>query len=282
MGAGLVTSDGGGISCGSTCSVTFNLGTIVTLNAMPSPGSAFAGWSGAGCSGTGTCMITMDIAKILNANFSLLPTVTVTKISNGGIGQFNFGGTNGIAPHSIRTMTPGMGAAGAVQTLTTAGISTDVTESTMPSGFTLTSINCSGLGSGGMATPNLTTRTVTLNAAATTGGANIICTFTNQYSVLPSLVKYFSPTTINAGQATTLTFMITNPAGNSGVSNVNFSDNLPNSLKVASPANVTGTCPNVMMATMAVPGSTSIHIYDLQVPAGASFCTVKVDVTNKT
>ncbi len=106
-------------------------------------------------------------------------TVTVTKISNGGTGTFTFTGTNGWSSQNITTTTSGVGVTGVTQTLTAAGVSTDITESGPPLGYILTGISCTGLGSGGTATTNLATRTVTLNAAATAAGSAITCTFTN-------------------------------------------------------------------------------------------------------
>src|SRR5688500_9569504 len=53
-GSGTVTSNPTGINCGTTCSRSFSGGTSVTLSAVPASGSVFAGWSGGGCSGTGT------------------------------------------------------------------------------------------------------------------------------------------------------------------------------------------------------------------------------------
>lgn len=67
-GSGTVTSSPIGISCGATCS-SYASGTSVTLAAMPSSGSTFAGWSGA-CSGTGSCVVTMDADKTVTATFS--------------------------------------------------------------------------------------------------------------------------------------------------------------------------------------------------------------------
>ena len=55
-GIGTVTSVPAGINCGTDCSEVVNYGTVVTLSAAPSTGrgSVFSGWSGGGCSGTGT------------------------------------------------------------------------------------------------------------------------------------------------------------------------------------------------------------------------------------
>ena len=71
-GSGTVTSSPAGINCGSTCSASFNYNTNVTLTAVSSTGSTFTGWSDSGCSGTGTCTVTMDAVKSVTANFTHL------------------------------------------------------------------------------------------------------------------------------------------------------------------------------------------------------------------
>ena len=70
-GGGNVTSVPAGIDCGATCSHQFTAGTSVTLTAAPNSGSTFAGWSGGGCSGTGTCALTVNSNTIVNAAFTL-------------------------------------------------------------------------------------------------------------------------------------------------------------------------------------------------------------------
>lgn len=70
-GSGTVTSSPTGISCGSTCSKSYAHGTSVTLTATPSTGSNFTGWSGSGCSGTGTCTVSMTENRSVTANFTL-------------------------------------------------------------------------------------------------------------------------------------------------------------------------------------------------------------------
>jgi hypothetical protein len=77
-GTGTVTSNPSGINCGATCAYNFGQTNQVTLSANASDGSAFAGWSGSGCSGTGTCVVTMNSALGVTATFNLIPT--------GGIG----------------------------------------------------------------------------------------------------------------------------------------------------------------------------------------------------
>lgn len=70
-GTGSVTSIPAGISCGVTCSFSFSLGTVVTLTAAPDAGSILTGWSGGGCSGRGTCVVTMNAAKSVTATFDI-------------------------------------------------------------------------------------------------------------------------------------------------------------------------------------------------------------------
>jgi hypothetical protein len=72
-GGGTVTSSVGGINCGTTCSVDLSAGTNVTLTAVPTAGSTFAGWSGA-CTGVGSCSVTMDADKSTTAIFNAVLT----------------------------------------------------------------------------------------------------------------------------------------------------------------------------------------------------------------
>lgn len=75
LGSGTVTSSVGGINCGPTCltaSATLNTGTQITLAASVPSGSAsvFGGWSGGGCGGTGTCVITITVDTTVTATFN--------------------------------------------------------------------------------------------------------------------------------------------------------------------------------------------------------------------
>lgn len=70
-GTGTVTSSPAGINCGSSCSASFNQNTSVTLSATANPDSSFLGWMGEGCTGTGTCSVTMSQARSVTAVFAL-------------------------------------------------------------------------------------------------------------------------------------------------------------------------------------------------------------------
>ena len=104
-GSGTVTSEPGGITCGSDCSETYNYNTFVVLTATAATGSTFTGWSDSGCPGTGTCTITMSAAKSVTATFTQIcytlirahtgsgddPTTLPTNSSGCSSGKYHYG-----------------------------------------------------------------------------------------------------------------------------------------------------------------------------------------------
>lgn len=91
-GRGTITSQPGGIECLPNCvsqTSLFQAGTTVTLTAVAAPNSRFTGWSGEGCSGTGTCEVTMSQSRSVTAAFSENPAppgtlnLTVSKSGSG-------------------------------------------------------------------------------------------------------------------------------------------------------------------------------------------------------
>ena len=68
-GIGTVAPDIGALSNIGTSD--YANGTVVLLTASADSGSVFAGWSGGGCAGTGTCAVTLDAAKNVTASFNL-------------------------------------------------------------------------------------------------------------------------------------------------------------------------------------------------------------------
>ena len=95
-GTGAVTSTTppGTINCGGDCTETVVSGTVMTLTASASVGSAFGGWSGGGCSGTGTCSVTLTADTTVSADFALPHfQLTVTK-GETGTGTVSGGGIN--------------------------------------------------------------------------------------------------------------------------------------------------------------------------------------------
>ena len=125
-------------------------------------------------------------------------------------------------------------------------------------------------------------------SAFTNASGNLAVAGTDANNVQPSCVtvlgptvsKAFSPTTIAGGGTTVLTFTVDNPAGALAATNIGIVDTLPAGLVVAAPNGVGGTCVNAAAATTASAGTSTITVSNLQVPDGASICTVTVNVTN--
>jgi hypothetical protein len=84
LGSGTIT-DGvsGDIDCGSTCTDDYNNETSLVLTATPADGSTFLGWTGAGCSGTGTCEFSVTEDETVYAEFTNTYLVTITKAGQG-------------------------------------------------------------------------------------------------------------------------------------------------------------------------------------------------------
>lgn len=101
--SGRVSSSPVGINCHTDpsprpdCTEDYKYKTKVTLSATPNLDASFTGWSGA-CNGIGSCVVYMDTAQDVTANFgpaSLNKLLTVTK-DGGGLGTVTSSGTAGI------------------------------------------------------------------------------------------------------------------------------------------------------------------------------------------
>ncbi len=83
-GTGQVVSTPAGIDCGVDCMEAYAPGTMVTLLAVATGDSHFTGWSGGGCAGTGTCVVTLTAAAMVTATFDLNTyPLTVTRAGTG-------------------------------------------------------------------------------------------------------------------------------------------------------------------------------------------------------
>jgi hypothetical protein len=107
-GTGIVT-DGSrrfGINCGSACSDSYLSGTSVTLTASPASGSTFAGWSGGGCSATGSCTLTITADTSVTATFNLPTAIAIASsiVPEGEVGngyKAAVAVTGGVPPYSL-------------------------------------------------------------------------------------------------------------------------------------------------------------------------------------
>ena len=87
-GAGRVVSNPPLIVCGNICASQFTIFDPPTFSAIPIGASIFAGWSGAGCSGTGTCSPLSNMDSVVTAIFSAVapsapPAPTIGTVING-------------------------------------------------------------------------------------------------------------------------------------------------------------------------------------------------------
>jgi len=71
-GTGVVRSDPLGLDCGDMCTKEFPVARAVVLSAFADEGSVFNGWSGGGCTGDRTCVVTPNAAPTITATFSSL------------------------------------------------------------------------------------------------------------------------------------------------------------------------------------------------------------------
>ncbi len=82
-GSGLITSADGSINCGTTCSAVYNGGSSITLTAASDNGYIFTGWSGGGCSGTGTCTVSVNVSTTITAAFTSPIQLTIISPGDG-------------------------------------------------------------------------------------------------------------------------------------------------------------------------------------------------------
>jgi len=84
-GAGSVSSTDGSISCANAaCTQSLAAGTAVHLVANPGSGTQFTGWTG-GCSGTGTCDLTLSADTTVIATFSVMISVELDGAGGGHV-----------------------------------------------------------------------------------------------------------------------------------------------------------------------------------------------------
>ena len=85
-GKGSVTSVPGGIECGADCSEAYLNKTLVTLIAIPAPGSVFDHWGGGGCTGSAPCERKISSSRLVKAVFTAVGNRTLT-VAKAGSGQ---------------------------------------------------------------------------------------------------------------------------------------------------------------------------------------------------
>ena len=113
--------------------------------------------------------------------------------------------------------------------------------------------------------------------SSTNGGTGNTASASLTVVAPPTIAKAFSPTHVQAGQASALTFTITNPSANTSttLSGVAFTDTFPSGVVVSTPNALSNTCGGTVTATA---GSGSISLSGGSIAATSS-CNVVVNVT---
>ncbi|MBF0486691.1 MAG: VCBS repeat-containing protein, partial [Nitrospirae bacterium] len=86
-GPGVIVSSPSGISCGDTCSASYNTGTSLYLTATPSTNYTFSSWSGCDNTTSNQCTVSMSSDKSVTATFttSVSYLISVNKAGNGTV-----------------------------------------------------------------------------------------------------------------------------------------------------------------------------------------------------
>ena len=86
-GSGTVTV-GTGAPCAANCTTSYPRGSTLTLSAQPAAAQQFSGWSGGGCSGTGSCVLNLLDNTTVTATFAAVPpnqhALNVAIVGSGG------------------------------------------------------------------------------------------------------------------------------------------------------------------------------------------------------
>jgi uncharacterized repeat protein (TIGR01451 family) len=150
-------------------------------------------------------------------------TLTVRKTSLNNIGTFTFTSPNLVSPISVPTAVAGTQVSSSTVPFSLFSTASVITE-TAATGYTVTAITCSGMGSGA-ATYSLPARTASLNVAATAPGNDVICDYTNTWGgprlTLTKAANTAGP--VARGQVITYTYTVTNQ-GPFAASNVVITD----------------------------------------------------------
>jgi hypothetical protein len=141
-------------------------------------------------------------------NISNCGTIKIHKITENGDATFGYTATGGLSPATFtlsnggtRTYGPGTVLAGTYS----------VTESTIPTGWTLKSLTCTTSGSGTSATPSGATVDITM-----AGGGIVDCTYTNHINLTPEIATTLSDTSVSVGATVHDSATLTGATANAG------------------------------------------------------------------
>ena len=278
-GTGVVAYTGGSVAAGATCTIGVDV-TTATLGAHVNTSGELT--SSLGSSGTAEATLTVDPPPLFSKDFAPNPsivgglvTLTLTidaSAATSTVASLDFtdvlpaallvadpanvtndctGGTVTAVPDSgTIAYTDGSVEAGAVCTL-----AVDVVSTASGDHLNVTGELTSDLGSSGTAEDTL------------------------RVDPPPAFTKAFEPSTIFPEEISTLTFTIDNSSSTVDATDLDFTDDLPTAITLATPAAATTDCTGGTLTALDGAGVASYS--GGSVPAGGT-CTVEVDVTSST
>ena len=273
-GSGVVSLSGGSVAAGASCTVSVDVTAANTGVYLNTSGSLT---SDLGDSGPASASLT--VASAPGFSMSFVPAtatagdpVTISFIVDNAANALAASAlafTNNL-PAGLVLATPagGSNSCGGTLTANAGASSISLSGGTVAAGASCTvsaSVTAANPGSYNNVSGNLT------SSLGDSGTASSTLTVTAP----PLFSKSFSPVTVAAGTAVTLSFVIDNAANPVAASALAFTDNLPAGLVVATPAGGSNSCGGTLTANA---GGSSISLSGGTVAAGAS-CTVSANVT---
>ena len=104
-GNGTVASADGTINCGTDCTETYSINTLVSLTATPDASSTLTSWTGCDTLNGNVCTVTMNAAKSVTVNYTS-PVIQLTGATNNANGYLSGGSLNctSVAPQGTHTV----------------------------------------------------------------------------------------------------------------------------------------------------------------------------------
>jgi uncharacterized repeat protein (TIGR01451 family) len=130
----------------------------------------------------------------------------------------------------------------------------------------------------GYLAPGTTTNLRIRNETGSGGGNDFSVDDLEVLDATPSLGKAFSPTTIQSGQTSRMTFTVTNTDDLASKDGFSFTDNLPAGMSIAATPNFASTCTTPSIPTGGTAGATSVSFLG-SLTANQASCTFSIDVT---
>jgi CSLREA domain-containing protein/uncharacterized repeat protein (TIGR01451 family) len=273
-GASSLSLSGGSIAASASCAVSVAVQGN-TVGALTNSVSVTSTNGGAG--NTTSAILTVVAPPAISKSFGAASialnastSLSFTIQNNNGATTLHGVGFSDTFPSGLAVASPNglSGSCGGGTITATAGSSSvSLSGATLtPGASCLFSVNVTGTTAGTLVN---TTTTVT----STEGGNGTTASASLSVEAPPSIAKSFTDASIATGASTTLSFTITNPAGNpAALTGVGFSDPLPTGLTVAN--GTSSACGGTL--TLAVP--TSIQLTNATVAVGTP-CTLSVTVT---